>query len=414
MSTIKLCTAVVVVVALTGCKKAKQQPAVGSGSAPVVAGDAAAPTPTADAAPVASEPAWELRSKPVDLGCAAPAPVTGSYKAALDAGRAAGKAKRWADAVAAFERALAVQDGDAAALSELAWATLQVGDAQRSYELAERAIAAATEPNPKAASHFNAARAAEALGDLARAKAHYEQSLELRPNDAIRDRLAKLAPAAPRPLPSATLLTACQGLASVDAVCTCLVSSVGQWGAAGGLEGTVGCEPAKERGTQAQLVVVQEQPANPDEATGGTAIVLVGKRGESWSALQVVETADEVDLTETPNAMHAASVLAYEERGTTIWVETTNHYSDRGAGETESRGEVGLTVCRVGEPAACAKRIPLAAWDTSSISAHGEGDDTCEVRSAFAYRATLSSAGVLTLALVAGMDDGGRAGRYQR
>ena len=408
----KLCTAVFFVVALIGCRKNQKQPAIGSGSAPVVTGDAAAPTE--DAAPIASEHAWELRSKPVDLGCAAPAPVTGSYKAALDAGRAAGKARRWADAVAAFERALAVQDGDAAALSELAWATLQVGDAQRSYELAERAIAAATEPNPKAASHFNAARAAEALGDVARAKAHYEKSLELRPNDAIRDRLAKLAPAAPRPLPRATLLTACQQLASVDAVCKCLVSSVAQWGTAGGLEGTVSCEPAKQRGTQAQLVVVQEQPADSDKAAGGTAIVLVGKRGESWFALGVVETADEVALTETPNAMHAASVLAYEERGTTIWVETTNQYSESGAGETEIRGEVGLTVCRIGEPASCATRIPLAAWDTSSISAHGEGDDTCEVRSAFAYRATLSSVGVLTLALVAGVDDGGRAGRYQR
>jgi len=402
---------VFVVVALIGCKKANKETGTSSGSA--VTRDAAPTAPTVDAALLTSEPAWELRSKPIELGCGAPAPIPGSYKVALDEGRAAGKAKRWAEAVVAFEAALAARDGDAAALSELAWASLQVGDAQRSLELAERAIAAATEPNPKAASHFNAARAAEALGDIARAKSHYEKSLELRPNDAIRDRLAKLAPTKPRPLPRATPLTACQQLTSVDAVCKCLASSVSQWGAAGGLEGTVSCEPAQERGTQAQLVVVQEQPADPDKAVGGTAFVLVAKRGASWSALQVVETAGDVDLTVTPRAMHSATVLAYEERGTTIWVETKNQYSESGGGESEVRGEAALTVCSIGEPAACA-RVPLAGWDYSSTSAHGDGDDTCEVRSAFAYRAALTSAGVLTLVLAAGVDDGGHAGRYQR
>ncbi|HLL21491.1 MAG TPA: tetratricopeptide repeat protein, partial [Kofleriaceae bacterium] len=144
---------VVAVLALVACKKDKQtRVAVGSGTATPSDGALVAP---ADA-PAASTPSWELRTKPVDLGCAAPAPVTGAYDAALDAGRTAGKAKRWADAVAAFERALVVQPDDPAALAELAWATLQAGDAKRALELAERAIAGVTEPNPKAASHFAA------------------------------------------------------------------------------------------------------------------------------------------------------------------------------------------------------------------------------------------------------------------
>ena len=356
-------------------------------------------------ATVANEPAWELRSKPTDLGCAAPAPNTKTYKAALDAGRAAGKAKRWGEAVVAFDAALAAQKDDPVALSELAWATLQAGDAQRSLELAERAITAAKDPNPQAASHFNAARAAEALGDLDTARTHYQKSLELRPNDAIKERLAKLAPVGPRTLARGTPIADCQQLASVDAVCKCLT------GKAVGLEGTLACEAAKEKGTNGQLVVVQEQAADPDKAVGGTAFVLVAKRGEKWSAMQVVETAGDVDLTETPNAMHGATVLAYEERGSTIWVETQNQYSETGGGEREVRGEVGLTVCNA---TTCTARIPLAGWDYTVTLAHGDGDDKCDVRSAFAYRATLTSAGVLTLVLAAGVDDGGRAGRYQR
>lgn len=400
----------VAVIALIGCKKSNKGPvATASGSA-----SDAAQTAAADAAPVASDApaaaAWELRSKPIELDCG-PKPLTGSYKASLDAGRAAGKAKKWAEAVAAFERALAVQDGDAAALSELAWATLQTGDAKRSLELAERAIAAsAGQPNAQAASHFNAARAAEALGDIARAKTHYEKSLELRPNDAIKDRLAKLAAPLPRSLAPGSAISACQDLASVDEVCKCLATS----SKATGIEGNAACEPAKERGTQAQLVVVQGQPADPDAAAGGTAIVLVAKRGEKWSALQVVESAGDVDLTETPRAVHGATVLAYEERDTTIWVETQNQYSETGAGEHEARGEAGLTLCRIpaaaAERAVCNARIPLAGWDYTQTVA----DDQCDVRSMFAYRAMLTSDGTFALVLAAGVDDGGRAGRYQR
>jgi tetratricopeptide (TPR) repeat protein len=397
---------VVAAIALIGCKKSNKEPVTAaSGSAPVVTADAMAVAIDAPA-----EPAWELSSKPVELDCAPPA-FTGSYKASLDAGRAAGKAKKWAEAVAAFEHALDVQKDDPAALSELAWATLQVGDAKRSLELAERAIAAATAPNAQAASHFNAARAAEALGDVAAAKAHYEKSLELRPNDAIAERLAKLAAPAPRALSRATPLTACQQQASVDAVCKCLVTSVAEWGKAGGLEGAVSCEPAKEKGTQSQLVVVSEEPADPETTAGGSAIVLVAKRGASWSALQVVETSDEIDRSVTPKASHTAEINAYEERGATIWVETQNEYSETGAGEHDSRGEAGLTICGAD---GCAARIPLATWDSTRTLNHGEGEDTCEVRTGNAYRATLTSAGVLTLVLAAGMDDGGRAGRYQR
>jgi len=167
---------------------------------------------------------------------------------------------------------------------------------------------------------------------------------------------------------------------------------------------------------------VRETPADADAAAGGTALVLLAKRGATWSALQVVDSADAVDLGETPNAVHAATVRAYEERPqagrTTIWIESQHQYSETGAGEQEVRGEAALTVCAIptaaSEPASCQARIPLAGWDHTVIRAHGDGEDRCDARSGFAYRATLTSAGVLTLVLASGVDDGGRAGRYQR
>jgi tetratricopeptide (TPR) repeat protein len=400
---------VVVAIAIGGCKKSKTEPVTVASGSQVVAAvvDALA---AADAAPVA---AWQLQSKPVEIDCAPAAPA-GSYKASLDAGRAAGKAKKWAEAVAQLEHALAVQKGDPAALSELAWATLQTGDAKRSLELAEQAIAVATTPAAQAASHFNAARAAEALGDADGARKHYEKSLELRPNDAIKERLANLQLAQPRRLPTGASLTACQNQASVDAVCKCLATSVAEWGKAGGIEGKVTCEAAPEHGALGALVVVQEQPADPDAAVGGSAFVLVAKRGETWSPLQVVERADGIDLTVTPKATHTAKITAYEERGTTIWVESQNQFSETGGGEREVRGEAGVTTCDVGAPGSCAARIPIATWDYTQTLAHGDGEDQCDVRSLSAFRATLTSANALTLVLAAGSDDGGRAGRYQR
>nr|MBA3818632.1 hypothetical protein [Deltaproteobacteria bacterium] len=154
----------------------------------------------------------------------------------------------------------------------------------------------------------------------------------------------------------------------------------------------------------------------------GTALVLVAKQGATWSALQIVDAAPDVDLTETPKVVHAATVLGYEERaepgGTLIWVQSQNQYAETMMGEADARGEAALTLCTVpaaagGRPT-CSPRRPIASWDHSFIPARDEGVDRCEVRTDVAYAASLTSGGPLTLVLASGTDDAGRAGRYQR
>jgi len=232
----------------------------------------------------------------------------------------------------------------------------------------------------------------------------------------------KPAEAAARPLARATPLTVCQQQASVEAACACLASSLASWGASTGLEGAATCEAAEPHGTQAQLVIVRDTPAAPDATAAGTALVLLARRGATWSALRVVDAAPDIDLGESPNAVHAATVRAYEERadavGTTIWVESQNQYSETDAGEEEVRGDAALTLCAIptdaSAPASCDARIALASWDYSITRARGDGDDQCEVRAGYGYRATLTSAGTLTLALERGKDDAARAGSYRR
>jgi hypothetical protein len=228
--------------------------------------------------------------------------------------------------------------------------------------------------------------------------------------------------AAARPLARATPLTMCQDQASVEAACACLASSLASWGTSTGLVGAATCEAAEPHGTQAQLVIVRDTPAAPDATAAGTALVLLARRGATWSALQVVDAAPDVDLGETPNAVGAATVLAYEERpdaaGTTIWIESQNQYSETDAGEQEVRGDAALTLCAIptagSARASCDARIVLTAWDYSITRARGDGEDQCEVRAGYGYRATLTSAGTLTLALERGKDDAARAGSYRR
>lgn len=402
-------------VALGGCRKGgteggqgKGSAAEGSGAPPASAPDdaqaAEAPEPAA-----APGPSWELTSAAIELECGADPQVKGTYGAALAAGRAAGKAKRWAQAVAAFEHALAARAQDPAALDELGVALLQAGNAARALEVGVKAVAAAAAPNAKAAAHYNAGRAAEALGDLAAARAHYEQSLALRPHDGIRDRLAKLAPADPRPLERATAIATCQGLASVEAVCACLAKA----------PGAEACEPSAHRGERGHVVHVRNAP-DEDGHGGAGALVLVARRGATWSALHELETTPSVDGEETPRAAHHASVAAYAERPlgdrTLLWIETTNVYTDTGAGSSDESGAAQLTLCEIagapGGAAWCAAPVKLASWSFSTDTGADDEASTCDVRDATVHRAVLSSARILTLILANGVADG-RAGRYK-
>lgn len=193
-----------------------------SSSPPPTAGTASgAPPPTVTADAAAAAPA---AAKPKDPA-AKPAKLTkatrAEYKAKLQAGRAAAKATKWPEAIAALEAALALIPGDDRVLAELSYVYMASGDLERARKAGRAAVAATTDPKLKAAALYNLGRAEETAAPD-RAAALYRESLALRPNATVDKRLAGLAgkgAVGPVPLP-------CAAPQPEAAVCPCLIATV--------------------------------------------------------------------------------------------------------------------------------------------------------------------------------------------
>ncbi len=199
----------VVVAAACGSKK---EPAGGSAAPPVAAlADAAAAAATPDAA---APP----RAKPAPITKA----VRAEYKQRLSAGRKAAKATRWSDATTEFEAALVAIPGDDRALGELSWAAFSAGDHDRARKAGRASVLAATDPKIKAASLYNLGRVEEAGSKIAEAAVLYRQSLALRPNKIVEDRLAKLG----KDGAAVAAALPCTTPATEAALCACLDASV--------------------------------------------------------------------------------------------------------------------------------------------------------------------------------------------
>jgi tetratricopeptide (TPR) repeat protein len=128
---------------------------------------------------------------PVVVEMAAPAPAKG-YHRALERGRQAARRGDQPAAIAAFEEALAARPEDARALGELGWAAFKLGELLRAEDATRRSIARAADPRLRAASLYNLGRILEDRRLPDEARAAYEESLRLRPNGTVRERLAAL------------------------------------------------------------------------------------------------------------------------------------------------------------------------------------------------------------------------------
>jgi hypothetical protein len=144
-------------------------------------------------APVAAPatPAVKAKPQPIDPV------VRKTYFANLSKGQKLGKAKKWKDAIVAFEAALAAIPGDDRALSELSWAALSFGDFAKAKQAGHASVLAASGKDVKAASLYNLGRAEEASKNAKEAARLYQQSLALRDNKIVKDRLAALGATAP-------------------------------------------------------------------------------------------------------------------------------------------------------------------------------------------------------------------------
>ncbi len=143
-----------------------------------------------------------------------PAAATAHVKA----GRTLGRDKKWREAAAELEKAVAADPTDARAWSELGWAAFQAGDLARAKTANETSVARATDDNLKAASLYNLGRIFEKQQDYDAARARYAESLALRPNATVQRRHDALTPG------KADVAAAlhCDEPVPRDALCACL------------------------------------------------------------------------------------------------------------------------------------------------------------------------------------------------
>lgn len=122
-------------------------------------------------------------------------PMPAAYRDALALGRKLTAGKQYAEAAAAFQTALSAVPEDARALSELSWALFLGKDLDKAKPAAELAVRLGRN-NVKAASLYNLGRILEAEDAGPEAANAYRESLALRPNKTVAERLAKLDPSA--------------------------------------------------------------------------------------------------------------------------------------------------------------------------------------------------------------------------
>jgi hypothetical protein len=148
--------------------------------------------------------------------------------------------------------------------------------------------------------------------------------------------------------------------------------------------------------------------------------VFTAAHGKAWSAVDVVEAAPDVDLTQTPKATHGATITGLEVRprtdGTLVWIQSQNQYSETDMGEQEVQGAAALTLCVLPSDAAqepyCYAPVKIATWEYTFTIANADRDDACKIREAAVFSASLDSSGALSVRLDRGTDKAGSAGKY--
>jgi hypothetical protein len=118
------------------------------------------------------------------------------YKALLDKGRKLEDAKKYDEAFAAFNEALAVASDDPTVLAEMGWTAYLKKDYDSAETYTRRALANQSTPNIRGAAFYNLGLAQEKKGDRAGAIKSYIESLKARWNTTVRAALSKLDPAA--------------------------------------------------------------------------------------------------------------------------------------------------------------------------------------------------------------------------
>ncbi len=141
--------------------------------------------------------------------------------ASLARGRALASQGKWKDATAAFREAAEAQAPSPMAFSELGWAAFQAGDLELASRATSQGLELATDPKPRAQMLYNRGRIEEARGDKPAAAKSYAESLTLRPNRTVEQRLAALGAPSPAPPPAPRVCD--RSFATLREACDCLL-----------------------------------------------------------------------------------------------------------------------------------------------------------------------------------------------
>jgi hypothetical protein len=145
--------------------------------------DADAPPPP----PAPTSPSSPTRGEPPDAGL--------TQEDRLRRGRELARAEDWEAAVAELETAFAANPSDGAVVTELGWALFRTGRLERAHAVMQPFVMSAAPGVQRAAALYNLGRVAEVRGEREVAATYYQSSLADREHQAVRRRLAAVAPA---------------------------------------------------------------------------------------------------------------------------------------------------------------------------------------------------------------------------
>lgn len=356
----------------------------GGRTSPTPAPAAGSEAPTAGSARAGEEPAppgadADAAVEPPAPRPPPPVPVTrearAEYKRRLLAGRKAAKAARWPQAITELEAALAAIPGDERALSELSWAALSAGDFERARIAGHLSVRAATDPAVKAASLYNLGRVEEATGHAAEAAARYRESLALRPNRTVEERLAGLGAAgalADAALPCATPMPEAR-------LCACLNASGGPEDAA-----DAACALQLTDVPELKLAVFNTYGASEQRA------LLVARQPGGWSVVAHVEDLYNPGMAGIFEEWELGRVRTETVGGKRVYRVTSRKLradTDAGIDEAENEDTERLVVCVRAGGAGTAITCPLRVVtsyeyvrDRLGLAEDGELADVADLR----------------------------------
>ncbi len=215
---------------LAACDAAPDHPPSAHRSAPPSATATSSVTTASSSASPPGPSATEATAEP-------PKPPS---KSALSRGRELSRDGKWAEAEAAFRTAAEEQPESAIVYSELGWAAFNAGDLEAARTATARGLEVVSDKKQRASLLYNRGRIEEAAGKNDDAKASYQQSLALRPNDVVRKRLRSLGGKAQpvEPPPVEARLPCDRFFPTVRDACACLVDQRKPLGLSGKADAT--------------------------------------------------------------------------------------------------------------------------------------------------------------------------------